>query len=486
MPNWSGSPYPNAYALGPEGAYEDNDNIDWDATYPPTMNVTLEAIGIEEDKVHNVILDIIINPCTTAGYEGWNVVADGNPLFKVVLTRKIDTGDELRVMTFEAEQLAKTDTLTFTDKNVHGAIGKTVYYYAYAVDYYGHSGMTNRVEGSEAIGSIPAPAVPTGLSFTANEAVNIGVKGIKTFLGYASWNANTEKDFDHYEVRLREGTNYQYFSTQEIYHYFKQLKEYTAYSVAVKAVNSAKKASAYCTEVSATTSTQDKIAPDAPTLSATAKAKRIDVEVTSANASDLDYYKFYVGTVSTFTPDDATNRFWWGPGKRAFLSELPDGGNPVNNTPYYFKAIAVDLVGNASASTATAASATFRGTNQDDADDGIEIVTVDKVSKIKSDGDFKGNWWDNVGTTELINATDKKVRNALLSEDGIVINAGVKKSDDNLGADGLKDGRKIGTKYKIDPTTGELYTTEATPTKILDTLGKCKMRNYQPMFLRRM
>ena len=61
MPNWSGSPYPNAYALGPEGAYEDNDNIDWDATYPPTMNVTLEAIGIEEDTTHNVILDIIIN-----------------------------------------------------------------------------------------------------------------------------------------------------------------------------------------------------------------------------------------------------------------------------------------------------------------------------------------------------------------------------------------------------------------------------------------
>jgi len=36
----------------------------------------------------------------------------------------------------------------------------------------------------------------------------------------------------------------------------------------------------------------------------------------------------------------------------------------------------------------------------------------------------------------------------------------------------LKDGRKIGTKYKIDSATGELYTTEATPTKILGALGE--------------
>jgi len=149
-----------------------------------------------------------------------------------------------------------------------------------------------------------APAVPTGLSVVTGSAADADGQ-INSYLT-VSWNANSEADFGHYELLWSIGGSSRTIKTSQNSHYIFPVAANVAYSVRVKAVDTASNASSYCTAATGTTA-KDTAAPAVPTgLTVTAGKKNIRITVTKNSEADWAGNEFHVSTTSGFTPSAST------------------------------------------------------------------------------------------------------------------------------------------------------------------------------------
>ena len=139
MANWSGSPYPNAYALGPEGA-DKTKTIAWDsaADKKPQINAVTDDFVSLKGKAHLTTYTVIAKDNDTT--PGWPVTSTSNPLWEVMITREIGAGTEQCIKTYNAKDLDDHPETMFTylDEFMPWREDVAVVYRLYPLDFFGH------------------------------------------------------------------------------------------------------------------------------------------------------------------------------------------------------------------------------------------------------------------------------------------------------------------------------------------------------------
>ncbi len=149
-----------------------------------------------------------------------------------------------------------------------------------------------------------APAVP------ANPSVSTGTitdNDGKTQANLnCSWDANGEADFSHYEITWTVAAKTRTVKTSTNSHYIFPIDCNAAYSVQIKAIDTADNASAYCVAQTGTTA-RDTSAPATPTgLTVSAAKKAIRIKITRPSESDWAGCEYHVSTSTGFTPGAGT------------------------------------------------------------------------------------------------------------------------------------------------------------------------------------
>ncbi len=189
-----------------------------------------------------------------------------------------------------------------------GASGVTKYYWIRAKNPNGDysvwvpSGANNGVYATTiGIGggdfNTEAPATPTGLTLTTGTAQS--ADGTEFSWIRATWTANTESDLSHYEYRIKEtGGNYIYGFVTSNDRLFSPVRGNILHYVGIRAIDVLGNKSAFCTDVSITSS-KDTTAPSVPTgFTATGGFQLIWLSWTNPSDADLASIEVYRNTTN--------------------------------------------------------------------------------------------------------------------------------------------------------------------------------------------
>ena len=143
----------------------------------------------------------------------------------------------------------------------------------------------DRVPGDDEI----APAVPTGLALTTGmgSATQASLSWIK-----ATWNANTEIDFGHYELRYKKNADSDYteVSTIALSYIIYGLEPGVTYNVQVKACDIYENRSAWSTAVNQVTATDSTAPAQITGVTVIALFAGIKVNWTQSTENNISYY----------------------------------------------------------------------------------------------------------------------------------------------------------------------------------------------------
>lgn len=196
-----------------------------------------------------------------------------------------------------------------------------------------------------------APSAPTSLLLTTLPRQIV-----------ATWSAVSDIDIDKYQVQIDTANTFNTanLKTQETYSTtssFSGLVTGTLYYVRVRGVDKSGNNGAYSSIASATVPAfvSDGVAPSSsPTPTVSSGINAIAVRWSIVSNNDPVTYEVHVSTSSTFTPSASTKV---GETESTFMMVSTDGTGAklLYSTNYYFKIIAKDYDGSASASAASAA-----------------------------------------------------------------------------------------------------------------------------------
>ena len=295
-----------------------------------------------------------------------------------------------------ASKIAEVRGTKYTDEDLN--VSASYYYWATAVDTSGNESASQLAFGQVSTDDT-APATPSGLSVTPGTAID--EDGHQYSQLDCSWDANSEDDFDHYELKYTiDGGTAKTVTTAETSYLLGPVQANKSYSVQIRGVDRFGNASAYSSAESGTTA-KDSQAPSDPTgVSTSSLFKSILIEWDNPSDSDLAYVEVYrasdgAGTGSTKIAEVRGT---------SYTDEL----NTWDAT-FYYRMKAVDNSGNASSGTAwtegntdtTAPSApsslsVSSGTIEDA--DGKIIIYLDASWTDSSDDDVKDHevqvWFD--------------------------------------------------------------------------------------------
>jgi hypothetical protein len=142
------------------------------------------------------------------------------------------------------------------------------------------------------------PDTPTGLGLTTG--VSQGADGTEYSWIRAGWTPNTESDLSHYEYRIKEtGGNYIYGFVTSNDVLFSPVRSNILHYIGIRAIGKLANKSAFCTDVSITSS-KDATLPAVPaSFGAVSSFKTIFLTWTNPTDKDFSHINIYRGTTST-------------------------------------------------------------------------------------------------------------------------------------------------------------------------------------------
>ncbi len=197
-----------------------------------------------------------------------------------------------------------------------------------------------------------ADAVPTGLTCSST-GISTGSDGSLSAYVVLTWDAIVTTTFDHYKIRYKKAafTYYTYLDSATNTITIEGLTPNVSYNFGVASVNKYGTVSAYCANISQTTSA-DAVPPATVTFgSALAGIQYVIVEWTHNTESDLASYNIYRNIVN----DSGTSSLIGNVRSNYFI----DGGR-TGGQIYYYWIKAIDTSGNVSALYSTEVHATPR------------------------------------------------------------------------------------------------------------------------------
>lgn len=296
------------------------------------------------------------------------------------------------------------------------------------------------------------PGTPTGLGLTTG--VSQGADGTEYSWIRATWTANTESDLSHYEYRIKEVDGnyiYGFITSNDVL--FSPVRSNILHYIGIRAIDSLANKSAFCTDVSITSS-KDAGLPAVPTSFAAASAfKTIFLTWVNPTDKDLSHINIYRGTTSTRGSATLVAKV-----KGTFYAdEMP---SPYYGLLRYYWIASEDTSGNVSATEAGPVNATTAQVATADMEN-LSVVNA-KIGALAVD-DAKINDLN----ASKINAGD--IASARMQvQGGNAINAGSVKIDPGKvlisGATTLSDWRHGTDTTKIDG--GDIYANSITANKI--------------------